>query len=106
MHFQSPSGNNRRYGGDWYLRFGKGEDGYLRLGMDALQIRNGSSGLLPAAGIRIPLPRHQVLEVSYLRDIGTQMLQVQLGGKLVRQRAIAVDSTGCRRWRCRRTSRG
>jgi hypothetical protein len=94
VHFQSQAGNNRRYGGDWYLRFGKGEDGYLRLGMDALQIRNGGSGLLPAAGLRIPLPRHQVLELSYLRDIGTQMLQVQLGGKIVQPRAIAVDSHG------------
>jgi hypothetical protein len=94
MHFQSQAGNNRRFGGDWYLRFGKGEDGYLRLGMDALQIKNGSSGLLPAAGIRIPLPKHQVLELSYLRDIATQMLQVQLGGKIVQPHAIAVDSHG------------
>jgi hypothetical protein len=38
-----------------------------------------------------------VLEVSYLRDVSTQMLQVQLGGKIVRPREIMRDSHGVAR---------
>jgi SdrD B-like domain len=94
MHYQSQAGSNRRYGANWYFKFGSKEDGYLRLGMDSVHLANGSSGLLPVAGLRIPLPKHQVLEVSYLRDVSTQMLQVQLGGKIVRPREISRDSHG------------
>ena len=97
MHYQSQAGSNQRFGGNWYFKFGKQEDGYLRLGMDSVHLRNGSSGLLPAVGLRLPLPKHQVLEVSYLRDVSTQMLQVQLGGKIVRPREISRDSHGVAR---------
>src|SRR5205085_4850738 len=94
MHYQAQAGNNQRYGANWYYRFGQKEDGYLRFGLDSVHLRNGSSGLLPAVGFRIPLPKHQALEVSYMRDVSTQMLQVQLGGKIVRPREISRDSRG------------
>lgn len=94
LHFQSQAGTNRRYGGDWYFRFGKHEDGYLRLGVDEFQLRGRNAGLLPAAALRLPLFKDQILEISYLRDIGTQMLQVQLAGKIVQPRAISRDSHG------------
>jgi hypothetical protein len=97
MHYQSQAGSNQRFGGNWYLKFGKQEDSYLRLGMDSVHLRTGSSGLLPAVGVRIPIPKHQVLEVSYLRDVSTQMLQVQFGGKIVRPREIRRDSHGVAR---------
>jgi hypothetical protein len=93
LHYQSQFHSNRRYGGDWYYKFGE-HDGFLRLGADTVRTYGGQSGLLPLAGLRVPLPRRQVLEVTYMRDISTQILQVQLGGKLISPRKILRDSRG------------
>ncbi|MEO8595545.1 MAG: SdrD B-like domain-containing protein [Candidatus Solibacter sp.] len=93
LHYQSQFHSNRRYGGDWYYKFGE-HDGFLRLGADMMRTYGGQTGLLPMVGLRLPLPRKQVLEISYFRDLGTQMLQLQLGGKLIAPHEILRDSRG------------
>ena len=93
LHYQSQFHSNRRYGGDWYYKFGE-HDGFLRLGVDMMRTYGGQAGLLPLVGLRLPLPHKQVLEITYLRDVSTQILQVQLGGKLITPHEILRDSRG------------
>jgi hypothetical protein len=106
MHFQSQFHMNQRYGGDWYLKLGD-KDGFLRLGVDRLRIlHGGGEGFLPLIGVRLPLPHNQVLEVTYIRDISSQFLQFQIGGKLLRPREILRDSRGVPRINARTTILG
>ena len=79
LHYQSQFHSNRRYGGDWYYKFGE-RDGFLRLGVDTVRTYGGQAGLLPLVGLRLPLPHRQVLEITYLRDLSSQILQLHLGG--------------------------
>jgi hypothetical protein len=78
-YYQSQFHSNRRYGGDWYYKFGE-RDGFLRLGVDTVPTYGGQAGLLPLVGLRLPLPHRQVLEITYLRDLSSQILQLHLGG--------------------------
>ena len=93
LHYQSQFHSSRRYGAEWYHKFGE-HDGFVRLGADMVHTYGGQSGLLPLVGLRLPLPRKQVLEITYMRDISTQLLQVQLGGKLITPHEILRDSRG------------
>ena len=93
LHYQSQFHSNRRYGGDWYYKFGE-RDGFLRLGVDTVRTYGGQAGLLPLVGLRLPLPHRQVLEITYLRDLSTQILQLHLGGKLISPHGILRDSRG------------
>jgi hypothetical protein len=51
LHYQSQFHSNRRYGGDWYYKFGE-RDGFLRLGVDTVRTYGGQAGLLPLVGLR------------------------------------------------------
>jgi len=84
-------GDNQRVGGDWYLPLGKGES-FLRFGMDRVTGRDITPQLMPVVGLRIPLPRGQSLQLTYMGDRNTHMLQFELGGPLVRHREMARNT--------------
>jgi hypothetical protein len=105
-HFQSQFHANERYGADWYWKLGD-KDGFLRIGVDRMRVfYSHTGGFLPLIGIRLPLPHNQVLEISYIRDISSQFLQFQLGGKLIRPQQILRDSRGVPRINARTTILG
>jgi hypothetical protein len=91
LHDQVQFGNNQRVGGEWYLPLRK-EQSFLRFGIDRLASRNSSSRLMPVAGLRVPLPRGQSFELSYMGDRDTHMLQFEMGGALIRHRELARNA--------------
>jgi hypothetical protein len=79
VHEQLQTHTSQRIGLDWYRSLGR-HDSFLRLGLDRLTGMNQKAALLPLAGVRIPLPRGHSLQVSYMADRNSHVLQLELGG--------------------------
>jgi hypothetical protein len=93
FHDQVQAGMTNRFGVDWSGRL-RGRDSFLRLGLDRLSSRNQKAALAPLVGFKIPLPRGQSFTLTYRADRGTQMLQFEMGGPIVRHRELARNANG------------
>ena len=93
FHDQLQLGTNQRVGGEWYLPLRK-EQSFLRFGIDRFTSRGLAPRLMPVVGLRVPLPRGQSFQLTYLGDRDTHMLQFELGGPLVRHRELARNTLG------------
>ncbi|MFH1573512.1 MAG: hypothetical protein ABIG68_05980, partial [Acidobacteriota bacterium] len=92
-HSQLQFGQSHRFGVDWHLEIPEGGS-YLRFGVDRLSSPRAEAVWLPLVGVKLPLPRRQSLELSYLADRETHMFRVELGGSLVRSRDLTHTGSG------------
>jgi hypothetical protein len=83
FHYQSQLTNNTNAGVDWSGQFGKKKNGILRVGVERETARGQASIFAPVVTLRLPLPRGQLLNLSYISMRGLSMLQVNLGGSLL-----------------------
>ena len=88
LHYQSQLGNGTNAGVDWSGEVGRKRNGYIRLGVERQMARGVDTFYAPVVSFGLPLPRGQVLTLSYMGMRGSSMLQLTLGGSLLGHREM------------------
>jgi hypothetical protein len=92
LHDQLQFNKMRRYGADWMLP--RGTDGFLRVGLDRVLAVTNQSGFSAVTSLRLPLPGHKSLEITYVGESHAHMLQFQFSGSARRDREVVRDARG------------
>ncbi len=91
VHDQIQFGSYHRVGLEMDRHLENG--GTLRIGVDRVFTGTGSA-FAPTATIQLPLPRGRSLQVSYISDGKSHLIQLEFGGHLRQNRSLEMDSAG------------
>jgi hypothetical protein len=91
FHNQIQFGSSNRAGVELMRELSKGA---FRVGVDRVFGRQGSSGFAPTASLQLNLPRGRTIQVSYIGNGRSHLLQVEIGGRLRQTRELELDSRG------------